>query len=155
MRGEPGIPNVKYFGTEKGFNILVMDLLGPSLEGVFNLCNRRFSLKTVLLIAEQTIARVQTLHSYGFLHRDIKPDNFLVGRSNQDKNIYMIDLGLAKRFKDAKTHVHIPYREGKGLIGTIRYASINTHYGIELSRRDDLECISYMLIYFLKGALPW
>ncbi|KAI7737289.1 hypothetical protein M8C21_002146, partial [Ambrosia artemisiifolia] len=101
------------------------------------------------------ITRIEYVHSKGFLHRDIKPDNFLMGLGRKANQVYIIDFGLAKRYRDATTHRHIPYRENKNLTGTARYASCNTHLGIEQSRRDDLEALGYVLLYFLRGSLPW
>jgi len=101
------------------------------------------------------IQRIEYFHGKNLLHRDIKPDNFLVGIGKKQHMIYIIDYGLAKRFKDPKTGEHIPYRDGKSLTGTARYASLNTHIGIEQSRRDDLESLGYVLVYFAKGKLPW
>jgi serine/threonine protein kinase len=91
----------------------------------------------------------------GMCFRDIKPDNFLMGTGQRTNQINCIDFGLAKRFRNAKTNEHIPYKENKNLTGTARYASLNTHLGVEQARRDDLESLGFVLLYFLKGGLPW
>ncbi|KAM3221532.1 casein kinase 1-like protein 2 isoform X1 [Capsicum annuum] len=155
LQGGTGIPNVQWFGVEGDYNVLVMDLLGPSLEDLFNFCSRKLSLKTVLMLADQMINHVEFVHSKSFLHRDIKPDNFLMGLGRRANQVYIIDFGLAKKYRDSSSHQHIPYRENKNLTGTARYASMNTHLGIEQSRRDDLESLGYVLMYFLRGSLPW
>lgn len=155
LQGGVGIPTLYYHNPENTYNVMIMSLLGPSLEDLFNLCSRKFSLKTVLLLADQMIARVEFVHSRNYIHRDIKPDNFLLGLGKKSNIVYVVDFGLAKKYRDSKTHQHIPYRENKNLTGTARYASINAHLGIEQSRRDDLEAIGYVLVYLVRGFLPW
>ncbi|KAM3282149.1 casein kinase 1-like protein 3 isoform X1 [Capsicum chacoense] len=155
LQGGNGIPNIKWRGVDGNDSVLIIDLLGPSLEDLVVHCGRKFSLKTVLMLADQMIARIEYLHTKGFLHRDIKPDNFLMGLGRKANQVYVIDFGLAKRYRDPISNRHIPYRENKNLTGTARYASCNTHLGIEQSRRDDLESLGYVLLYFLRGSLPW
>lgn len=155
LQGGAGIPHFYWYGAQGNYNILVIELLGSSLEDLFNSCNRLFSVKTMLMVAEQMLNRIEFFHNRSFIHRDIKPDNFMMGVGKNKNNVYAIDFGLAKRFRDPKTGVHIPFKDGKSLTGTARYVSINTHLGFEQARRDDIESLILVMIYFLKGELPW
>lgn len=155
MQGGVGIPRLRWYGQDQGYNILVIERLGMSLEDLFDVCSRKFSLKTVLQLADQMIARLEYFHSRSYIHRDIKPDNYLMGVGSHSTRVYLIDYGLAKRFRDGHTHRHIKYIQGKSLTGTARYASLNASTGGEQSRRDDLESVGFVMMYFLRGSLPW
>lgn len=135
------------------YNLMVMQLFDSSLEDLFKRCKKRFSLKTVVQLGIQMLECLEALHDAGLLHRDLKPDNFMLDRAS--RKINMIDFGLAKKYRDQSTHIHVPYSDHRGLTGTPRYASINNHLGIRVSRRDDLESLDYILMYFLRGSLPW
>jgi len=153
LQGFSGIPKIYEFFQIKGFNILIMELLGKSLSEIFNLCKKKFTLKTVCFLAIQMLKLIEHTHNHKIIHRDIKPDNFMLGRNTNKNILYLIDFGLAKKY--IINNVHIPFKKGKNLTGTARYCSIYTHQGLEQSRRDDLESIGYILIYFLRGKLPW
>lgn len=156
LAGGVGIPLVHWYGVDGDKNVMVIDLLGPSLEDMLNLCNHRLGMKTVLMLADQMVNRLEYCHAKSIIHRDIKPDNFLMGAlGKKSHQLFIIDFGLAKRYRDPRTQQHIAYRDQKALTGTARYASVNTHLGIEQSRRDDLEGVGYVLIYLLLGSLPW
>ena len=160
MYGAEGFPIVYTYGTTKTSNYLVMDRLGPSLKELFGYCNFHFSLQTICLIAIQALTRIHDLHfKSGYIYNDIKPDNFLIGL-NQTNMIYLIDMGNAKPFRiynfTTNKVEHIPYKDNISPITNItRFSSINHQMGIETSRRDDLESLGYMLIYFANGSLPW
>ena len=131
LNGGAGIPAIHWFGVEGDYNAMVMDLLGLSLEDLFNYCKRKFTVKTTLMIADQMISRLEFLHNNHFIHRDGKPDNYLIGHGKKQNIVYVIDFGLTKRYRDPKTGEHIPYKDNKSLTGTARYASVNAHLGIE------------------------
>lgn len=147
----PGIPKLRAFGREGQFNYMVIDKLGKSLEDLRLDHGGNFSLKTVLALGIAMLKRIELVHNCGVLHRDIKPDNFLV---KDNSIICLIDFGLARRFI-TKDNSHITMNEGRKLTGTARYASTNIHMGYTPSRRDDLESIGYVLAYLLVGSLPW
>uniref|UniRef100_A0A6C0J405 non-specific serine/threonine protein kinase n=1 Tax=viral metagenome TaxID=1070528 RepID=A0A6C0J405_9ZZZZ len=150
---KPRLPYIHWFGIYDKYSVMVMEYLGNSLEFYFNYhCHGRFNPKTTIMLGIQMLDQLASLHRCGYIHRDIKPENFLMGFGNNNRNVYLIDLGLAKKYK---IKAHIKEIIGKNLVGTARYCSINCHKGIESSRRDDLESLGYLLVYFAKGELPW
>ena len=150
----PNIPNVELFTQNDEFNILIMELMGKSLEDLINI-NKKFSIKTVCMLAYQMINILQYIHEKHIIHRDIKPDNFVMGLNENNAHLYIIDFGLSKKYRSSKTLMQYPLIKRKKLVGTARYASIHALEEFEQSRRDDLESVGYVLIYFLKGRLPW
>ncbi|EAY08197.1 CK1 family protein kinase [Trichomonas vaginalis G3] len=155
LSGCVNMPKIRYFGVEGKEKVMVMDLMNKSLEDLFEKCKNKLSLKTVLMIIDQMISCVEYIHNKNFIHQDIKPENFVMGTGKMENQVFIIDFGLAKQYRDMNSHEHIPYTQGKSLTGTARYASINQLRGIESSRRDDMESLGYVWIYFLKGSLPW
>lgn len=185
LGGQIGIPAIYWWGMEGDWTAIVIELMGPSLEDIFTLSGRKLGLRTVLLLGEQMLNRIELLHDHSYLHRDIKPDNFLLGSGRPVNTrtarprlpsgqpamsspshwvgmpphtasiVYMCDFGLCKRYRDAQTWTHVPYRTGKSLTGTARYCSLATHQGIEQARRDDVEALGYVMLYLRLGALPW
>lgn len=127
--------------------------MGPSLSVLFRKCGKKFTLKTILMLADQMVDCIQSVHRCGIIHRDIKPGNFVIGGRGNENKIYIIDYGLSDFYY--RSGKHIPYKSNCSFKGTYRYASKNAHFKIEQSRRDDLESLGYILIYFLKGKLPW
>ena len=149
----PGLPEIKSFGKTKKYNILIQQLLGRSLYQIFNDSDKKFTLKDVSMISLQILERLEYIHSKNYIHRDIKPHNFLVSQKNEGL-IYIIDFGLAKKYKSERGN-HVKFSVTKHITGTPRFCSINAMRGVEQSRRDDLESLSYLILYFLRGSLPW
>ena len=152
----PRIPMVKSFGYTGDYNVLIMELMGKSLEDLFeNMAIKKMSIRCVCNLGFQMVEILEFIHNKHIVHRDMKPDNFVMGRGNKSKFLYLLDFGLAKKYRSSSTLKHYPLLKKKHLTGTARYASINALNGYTQSRRDDLEAIGYVLVYFLLGRLPW
>lgn len=151
-----GMPKLIYFGVCGVYSALVMDLLGPTVQEMFERCESKFTIKTVIQIAVQLLERFEYIHSKKILYRDVKPANFLFGLQDDPVKkdiVYVVDYGLAKMY--VEDNKHIPYSENKATTGTVRYMSINAHLQRQQSRRDDLEALGYVFAYLLAGSLPW
>lgn len=154
LEGGRGVPKVYWYGTVGDYNALVMELLGPSIRDLWKQCGHRFSLRTVLSLADQIIEILQFVHSKGIVHQDLKSQNLCFGRGANAGQVYILDFGLSKNYIDQRQR-HIPHRQGDGFVGSPAFSSINSHFGSELSRRDDMESLAYVLIQLLHGVLPW
>ena len=150
----PNIPFIKSYGYSGDFNVLVMQLLDKSLEDLINKYST-FSIKTTAMLGYQMVNILQYIHDRHIIHRDIKPDNFVMGAKEDNAKLYILDFGLAKKYRSSRTLIQYPYIKKKKLTGTARYASIHALEAYEQSRRDDLEAVGYVLMYFLRGNLPW
>ena len=150
----PNIPSIKSYGYSGNYNVLVMELLDKSLEDLFNKY-LKFSIKTTAMLGYQMVSILQYIHDRHIIHRDIKPDNFVMGANKHNDRLYLLDFGLAKKYRSSRTLKQYPYIKKKKLTGTARYASIHALEAYEQSRRDDLESVGYVLMYFLRGDLPW
>ncbi|KAG1806189.1 kinase-like domain-containing protein, partial [Suillus subaureus] len=150
-----GIPHVHWFGREDNYDALVLDRLGQSLESVFKTYQHSFSRNTIVFIAHQLVCCLQYIHSKYFIHCDLKPDNILIGTGKDTHKIYLVDFGISKQYRYLRTHLHIAFEQTTSLTGTPAFMSINSHAGMELGRRDDIESLAYLLIYLFRGSLPW
>lgn len=148
-----GIPKIYGYIETVDYNIMIMELLGSSLENIFQDNDKHFSMQFIYKLAIDIITIIEKFHSKGFIHRDIKSNNFLFNHGDQCEKIYLMDFGLSKQYIHEGIHNDIKFE--RSLIGTARYASMNIHWGVEPSRRDDMESIGYLLVYFAKGRLPW
>lgn len=159
LGGIHGVPKVHYKGRQGDYYVMVMDLLGPSLWDTWNQNNQQMNQEMVACIAVEALNILENFHSKGrYVHGDIKPENFLLGPPGMpnDKKLYLVDLGLATRWRDAVCNTHVDYDQRPDVFrGTVRYASVHAHLGRTGSRRDDLESLAYTLLFLLKGRLPW
>lgn len=147
------VPTIYSYIETEDYNLLIMQLLGKSLDAIFEENDNKLDLGTVMKLGITIISHLEKIHRTGIIHRDIKPNNFMFGIGDHSNDLYIMDFGLSKRWYI--NNKHIDYRTGRSMIGTARYASQNIHLGSEPSRRDDMESVGYMLLYLVKGSLPW
>lgn len=158
LGGSHGVPKVHYKGKQGDYYVMVMDMLGPSLWDVWNSSAQSMSVEMVACIAVESLSILEKMHSKGYVHGDVKPENFLLGQpsTSQEKKLFLVDLGLATKWRDSSSGLHVDYDQRPDMFrGTVRYASVHAHLGRTASRRDDLESLAYTLIFLLKGRLPW
>uniref|UniRef100_A0A7N0TH61 non-specific serine/threonine protein kinase n=1 Tax=Kalanchoe fedtschenkoi TaxID=63787 RepID=A0A7N0TH61_KALFE len=158
LGGSHGVPKVHYKGKQGDYYVMVMDMLGPSLWDVWNTTGQAMSSEMVACIAVESLSILEKLHSKGYVHGDVKPENFLLGRpaTSQEKKLFLVDLGLATKWRDSANEQHVEYDQRPDMFrGTVRYASVHAHLGRTASRRDDLESLAYTLVFLLRGRLPW
>ncbi|KAG2138100.1 kinase-like domain-containing protein [Suillus bovinus] len=155
LEGGIGIPHTLWFGRESVYHALVLELLGPLLHQLFLANGRKFSLLHVVNIGDQLLSRLEYIHSHNYVHGDIKPQNILMGLGNLRHTTFIINFGITKTYWNTTTGDHVPFRHGQSLSGTPAFTSINNHLGVEPGHCDNLESLTYMLIYFLRGSLPW
>jgi serine/threonine protein kinase len=154
LKGCVGVPSVRWFGRDGANYYMVINLLGESLRSIKDRSGY-LSLSTVLKIGINMITLLETIHNKGLVHRDIKPENFLLGPNNDMDHIHIIDFGFCRSYLLNGSHGHIPQKKTNGIIGSLTYASLNAHARTELSRRDDMESLGYVLINLYLGTLPW
>lgn len=148
-----GIAGRHYFGRHGGNDVLVLEQLGYSLDSMMRKNGRGLCTKSVLMIGIQALRRLQIVHEAGFVHRDVKPDNLMTGMRDLGR-VYLVDFGLAKRYRRGRRHVSFGVRKGE-FVGTVQFASMRAHWGVELDRSDDLMSLGYSLVYLFYGKLPW
>ncbi|KAL4309900.1 hypothetical protein GQ457_01G048750 [Hibiscus cannabinus] len=158
LGGSHGVPKVHYKGKQGDYYVMVMDILGPSLWDVWNSSGQAMSAEMVACIAVESLSILEKMHSKGYVHGDVKPENFLLGQPStpQEKKLFLVDLGLATKWRDSSSGLHVDYDQRPDMFrGTVRYASVHAHLGRTASRRDDLESLAYTLIFLHRGRLPW
>ncbi|KAG1744583.1 CSNK1A1 protein [Suillus paluster] len=155
LEGGVGIPHVLWFGRELTYHALALNLLGSSLHDIFLIHSQKFSLHTVVNLGDQLLSRFEYIHLHNYVHGDIKPQNVMVGLNDLRHTVFIINFGIAKEYCNTSTRMHIPFHHDQCLTGTLAFASINNHLGVEPGPHNDLESLTYMLIYFLCGSLPW